>query len=277
MTYFRDLWTSRELLLNLTMREITGRYKRTVLGQLWSLLNPLASMLVYTIVFGIIFRSDPGPGDPSGLDVFALWLLCGLLPFQFFQNAVNGGMGAIWANTALVKKVYFPRTNLVLAATFSAAFNWGIEMLILVAAILIAGAFVLPFVPLVIVFMVLFALLATGFGLVLAVVNVYFQDMQHIVGIALRLLMYLSPVVYPLSYVAARSESFGPVFGSVTILDIYQLNPLERYIDVFRQLLYDNRLPDVSDVVSCVAWTAGALAVGVLVFQKNEKRLAEML
>ena len=277
MTYFRDLWTSRELLLNLTMREITGRYKRTVLGQLWSLLNPLASMLVYTIVFGIIFRSDPGPGDPSGLDVFALWLLCGLLPFQFFQNAVNGGMGAIWANTALVKKVYFPRTNLVLAASFSAAFNWSIEMLILAAAVLVAGAFVLPFLPLVVVFMVLLVIMSTGIGLILAVVNVYFQDMQHIIGIALRLLMYLSPVVYPVSYVADRSANFGPIVGDITLLQIYELNPLERFISVFRQLLYDNRLPDMSDTLWCLAWTIVFAVVGILVFKANEKKLAEML
>ncbi|MBD8702471.1 ABC transporter permease [Frigoribacterium sp. CFBP9039] len=277
MTYFRELWASRELLLNLTMREITGRYKRTVLGQLWSLLNPLASMLVYTIVFGIIFRSDPGPGDPSGLDVFALWLLCGLLPFQFFQNAVNGGMGAIWANTALVKKVYFPRTNLVLAASFSAAFNWSIEMLILAAAVLVAGAFVLPFLPLVVVFMVLLVIMSTGIGLILAVVNVYFQDMQHIIGIALRLLMYLSPVVYPVSYVADRSANFGPIVGDITLLQIYELNPLERFISVFRQLLYDNRLPDMSDTLWCLAWTIVFAVVGILVFKANEKKLAEML
>ncbi|MCJ0699750.1 ABC transporter permease [Frigoribacterium faeni] len=277
MTYFRELWASRELLLNLTMREITGRYKRTVLGQLWSLLNPLASMLVYTIVFGIIFRSDPGPGDPSGLDVFALWLLCGLLPFQFFQNAVNGGMGAIWANTALVKKVYFPRTNLVLAASFSAAFNWSIEMLILAAAVLVAGAFVLPFLPLVVVFMVLLVIMSTGIGLILAVVNVYFQDMQHIIGIALRLLMYLSPVVYPVSYVADRSANFGPIVGDITLLQIYELNPLERFISVFRQLLYDNRLPEMSDTLWCLAWTIVFAVVGILVFKANEKKLAEML
>ena len=80
MSYIKEVFASRELLANLTLREIRGQYKRTIFGRLWSLVNPLAAMLTYTLVFRFILRLTPAPGDPSGLDIFALWLLCGLLP-----------------------------------------------------------------------------------------------------------------------------------------------------------------------------------------------------
>ncbi|KQO82472.1 ABC transporter [Frigoribacterium sp. Leaf263] len=278
MTYFQELWSSRELLFNLTKREITGRYKRTVLGQLWSLLNPLASMLVYTFVFSIIFRNDPGPGDPSGIDAYFIWLLCGLLPYQFFSNAVNSGMGAIWSNSALVKKVYFPRTTLVLSSSAASGFNWSVEMGILVIALLIVGGpGVLVFLPVVLLFMALMLIFATGLGLMLAVVNVYFQDTQHLIGIALRLLMYLSPVVYPLTLVMNASDNLGPLFGSVTLFDLYRLNPVERFISAFRTLLYDQRLPELDDTLFCLGYAAVFVVLGLWIFRKNEKKLAELL
>ena len=86
MNYFKELFASRELLVNLTLREVKGKYKRTIFGQLWSLANPLAAMLIYTFVFSFIFRVQPDPGDPSGINVFAVWLLCGLLPWMFFAK-----------------------------------------------------------------------------------------------------------------------------------------------------------------------------------------------
>ena len=89
MRYLKEVLASRELLANLTLREIRGQYKRTIFGQLWSLVNPLASMLVYTLVFAFILRVEPEAGDPSGLDIFAVWLLCGLLPWAFFSNVVD--------------------------------------------------------------------------------------------------------------------------------------------------------------------------------------------
>src|SRR5450830_2139978 len=109
MNYLREVWASRELLFNLTSREVRGQYKRTIFGQLWSLANPLALMLIYTFVFGLIFRSNPRPGDPSGLDVFALWLLCGLLPWTFFSSVINSGAGSLLANANLIQKVSFSR------------------------------------------------------------------------------------------------------------------------------------------------------------------------
>lgn len=268
----------RELFVNLTQRELKGKYKRTILGQLWSLANPLALMLVYTFVFTFIIRITPDPGDPSGLDVFALWLLCGLLPWIFFSNVVNQGMGAILANESLIKKVYFPRSVLVLSSTAAVSVNWVVEMLVLVIALVAVGAWAtILWLPLVAVFMAILAVFATGMALALSIANVYFRDTQYFVTIALQLGMYFAPIIYPLSLVRDQSERLGPLFADVTLVDIYRLNPMERFISVFRSLLYDNDWPAVDDVIACVLWAAAAIIVGSWVFTRNQKRLAEIL
>ena len=147
MKQLRELLSSRELLSNLTLREIRGKYKRTVFGQLWSLANPLSQMLIYTFIFSFVFRVDPGKGDPSGLHVFALWLLCGLLPFGFFSSVVNMGMGSLIANSGLIQKVYFPRLVIPVSVIASVGFNWLFEMAVLLVALSIFGSFVLPWIP----------------------------------------------------------------------------------------------------------------------------------
>ena len=105
----KEVASSRELIWNLALRELRGRYKRSALGWFWSLLNPLFTMVIYTIVFSRILRATPPPGDPSGLDVFGLYLLCGLLPWNFFSITVTTSMATLVGNGALIKKVYFPR------------------------------------------------------------------------------------------------------------------------------------------------------------------------
>ena len=278
MNYLKEVWTSRELLVNLTMREVKGKYKRTVFGQLWSLVNPLALMLIYTIVFYFIFRAHPEPGKPSGLDVFALWLLCGLLPWTFFATVVSSGMGSIVANAGLVQKVYFSRVVLPLSNVAASAYNWLWEMGVLVIVLSIAGGFVLPWIPLVVVVMVLLALFAAGFALVLAVANVYFRDTANFVGILLQIWMYLTPIIYPLSLLQTQSDRLGGLLGTkITLLDIFRLNPMERFVAVFRQLMYDNRWPNLDDFLVCVVWSLVSAGVGLMVFRRSERRLAELL
>lgn len=278
MRYLKEVLASRELLANLTLREIRGQYKRTVFGQLWSLVNPLATMLVYTIVFAFILRVSPPPGDPSGLNIFPVWLLCGLLPFTFFSATVQTGMGSILANAGLVQKVHFSRIVLPLSTVGSIGFNWLFEMGVLVAVLLICGAWVLPWLPFVVVMMAVLAVFAAGLVLVLVIANVYFRDTQYFVGILMQIWIYMTPIIYPISLVEAQSARIGPLLGtSVTVLDIYRLNPMERFVAVFRNLLYDNRWPEVNDVLFCVVSAAVALTVGLWVFRRNEKGLAEAL
>lgn len=271
MGYLRELFAARELLSNLILREVKGKYRRTFFGQLWSLLNPLATMLVYTIVFSVIFRARPTPGDPSGLDSYPLWLLAGLLPWLFFSRVVSGGLASITANASLIKKVYFPRMTLPFAVTGSTGVTWLIEMGLLAVALSAFGAFVLPWMPLVLLFMVLLALLATGLAMGLAVLTVYFRDTQHLAAIALQMWMYLTPVIYPLHLVesATRDQPW--------LLVLYRLNPMERFVSVFRQLLYDNRWPDLVDSAWCVGWAVGVFTIGFLVFKRFERKLAVLL
>ncbi len=278
MRYLREVFGARELLANLTLREIRGKYKRTIFGQLWSLANPLALMLIYTLVFGFILRVSPDPGDPSGLDVFALWLLSGLLPWTFFANVVTQGLSSIVANAGLIQKVYFTRIALPLSAVGASAYNWLFEMGVLVIALAIAGSFVWPWLPLLLVVMGLLTFFATGVALLLAVANVYFRDTQYFLTILLQIWMYLTPIIYPLSLVQNESAKVGGLLGTtVTVVDIFELNPMLYFVEIFRNLLYDNRWPALEAWLICLGWAIGATLVGVLVFRRNERRFAELL
>ena len=278
MRYLKEVFSARELLANLTLREIRGKYKRTVFGQLWSLANPLALMLIYTFVFGLIFKIKPDAGDPSGLDVFALWLLCGLLPWGFLSMVVNQGVGSLVYNAPLIQKVYFTRIVLPLSLVGAAGYNWLFEIAVLVIALTIAGAFVLPWLPIVIVAMILLALFGAGLALLLSVANVYFRDTQYFVTIALQMWMYLTPVIYPVHLVTDLSKSAGGLFGTeITLSNIYHLNPMEHFLVLFRNVMYDNRWPEPSEWLVCLAWAVAVFVVGLVVFRRNEKKLAEAL
>jgi ABC-2 type transport system permease protein len=278
MRYLKEVIASRELLVNLVAREIKGKYSRTIFGQLWSLVNPLALMLIYTFVFGLIFRAHPAPGDPSGLNVFALWLLCGLLPWIFFSTVITAGAGSLVANAGLIQKVYFTRIVLPLSVVGSSAYNWLFEMFVLVVALSIAGSFVLPWLPLLLVSMVLLSVFSAGIALMVAVANVYFRDTQWFLSIALQIGMYLTPIIYPISLVEQASKDVGGIAGtSITLIDIYRLNPMDHFVTVFRQVLYDNRLPDGFEMLICLGWAAASAVLGLVVFRRNERNLAEAL
>lgn len=276
MAIINDLRESRELLYNLTMREVKGKYKRTALGQLWSLANPIALMIVYSFVFRFIIRVQPDPGDPSGLDVFALWLMCGLLPWSFFSNVVNGGMGTLVGNENLIKKVYFPRSALLVSNSLSWLYSWSIEMLVLVLVVVLLGGapylYILPAMAL----MVLLTLFATGVAMMLSIANVYFRDTQYLVGILFQIWFYANPIVYPASMVRKVSDSLGSFHG-ITVFRLYELNPFYHFIEAFRNLLYDNRLPDASTSLIVLALSLGAFLIGWRVFDRHQSRLAEVL
>lgn len=272
MPYLKELLATRELLANLTMREVKGQYRRTILGQLWSVINPLATMLVYTVVFSFIFNAQPRPGDPSGIDIYPLWLMSGLLAWTYFTRVVNGGLTSIVSNAGLIKKVYFPRMHLPLSVMLSTGITWSVELSVLALAIWIFGGFPLPWLPLLVIAMVLLAMFAVGLAMMLAILNTRFRDTQHFVSIILQMWMYLTPIIYPIQLVEEAAERHG-----AWILDLYRLNPMERFVQVFRNLLYDNRLPALDDALYCVSIAGIVFALGYFVFSRNEKRLAELL
>jgi lipopolysaccharide transport system permease protein len=278
MNYLSEVWSSRELLFNLVSREVRGKYKRTVFGQLWSLVNPLALMLIYTFVFGFIFKSNPEPGNPSGLDVFPLWLLCGLLPWTFFSSVVATSSGSLVSNSGLIQKVSFSRIVLPLSTVGASAYNWAFEMAVLIIAISIAGGFVLPWILLLVIAMALLAVFAAGVGLLASILTVYFRDTEYLISIVLQFWIYLTPIIYPLSLVARESAKHDGLVGTpVTILGIYELNPMVHFVALFRQLIYDNRFPDPIEWLICLLWAVAAVSIGMFVFRKNERNLAEAL
>lgn len=274
MTSVREYLDSRELFNNLTLRELRGKYKRSALGWAWSLLNPLATMVIFTIVFRLFLRIEAPRSEATDLRNFALYLTCGLLPWNFLTNGVNGSIGTLLGNANLIKKTYFPRELLVFAQIASFFVSLLLEMSILVIAFVVFGNIVLPWLPVVLVLFLVLTLFVTGLGLMFSVANVYFRDVQHFVGIIFQVWFYLSPIVYPLSFVPVRKVVFG---FDLPIRAIYQLNPMARFVETFRDMLYDLKAPSPGVIAYLLAVSIATFALGLLVFRAAEGRLAEEL
>lgn len=265
----RELTTRRELLWNLTLRELRGRYKRTILGFGWSLLNPLATMAVFTFVFSFVMKIEPPVGNPSGLHSFAIWLLCGLLPWNLFASGALTSMSSIVDGAGLVKKVYFPREFLVLAGIGALLITFAVEITLLFVVLVIAGNMVLPWLPVFVLLMVLLTAFITGIGLVLGALNVYFRDLTYLWGIASMVWFYATPVVYPIKLIEDRNNG--------TLNFVYGLNPMTRFVQAIRQVLYHLRMPTWETFAYLVAMSGITLAVGLVVFGRLSPRFAEEL
>jgi len=272
MSRLREFAGTQELAINLTLRELRGRYKRSVLGWSWSLINPLATVLIYSLVFSYFLKIEPPRGHPSGLHSFALFLLCALIPWNLFQNGLNMGLGSLIGNCNLIKKVYFPRELLVASGTASLVVTMLIEMGVLSAILLLFGNMVIPWLPLVLLLIALEAVFVFGIALVLSVFNVYFRDVQHFISILLMMLFYTVPIVYPIRYVPIQAHVFGM---EIPLRRIYSLNPLVRIVGAFRDVLYDLRFPPLWDLAYVSLWAIGMVVLGMWVFGKLDRRLAE--
>jgi ABC-type polysaccharide/polyol phosphate export permease len=263
-TGLAELASSRELLINLTLRELRGKYKRTALGWGWSLLNPLSMMLVFTLVFGVLFNIDTPVGD-GGLRNYALFLMCGLLPWLFLSNAMTAGMGSLTANANLLKKTWFRREVLVVATVLSFSVSFLVEMSVLVVALLLFGVNLLPYLP-----------LATGLSLGLSVLNVYYRDAAHFIGIFLQIWFYSTPILYPLTLVTDRAGQ-GGLIDRYSLDLLYQVNPMVGFVSVMRDLLYVAQLPSPGPVAYVTAVSLLTLVGGYALFRRLEGRLAEEL
>ena len=258
-----------ELLWNLTLRELRGKFKRSVLGWLWSVINPLASIAIYTVVFGVYLGVEPPEGDPSGLQMYGFFLVCGLLPWTFLTNSLNGAAQSITANEGLVKKVYFPRAVLPGASTLAWLASFGVELSVLGVVLIMWGNMVVPWIPVVLVLMVIEAVFVFGLGLLLAAGNAYFRDVQHFLGIALNVWFYSTPILYPADVLDGQ-----PAFVRLVVLE---LNPMSIFVDSYRDVLYHLRMPTGVQWLSMTAVALVTLAVGVTVFRRLEPQLAEEL
>jgi len=269
---------SRELLINLTLREIRSQFKRTALGRLWSFINPLAIIAIYSLVFGFLLKQDIDPGTHSGIDLFTVFLASALIPWNFLSGGIMGGMGGIVNNGALLSKVYFPRYIPVVATVLSAASTFLIELGVLVAVVaFIGGPKVLLFIPLLLLMVFLMVIFVIGVALALSVAMVFFRDTQHFMALFIQIWLYLTPIIYSTKLIISQQDNLLKQGHDIPLRFLWGLNPAYRFTDAFRVMLYDYDIPRWQDWVGAAGWAFGALLVGVLVFRKFSPRLVEEL
>ncbi len=241
------------LLANLVSRDLKVKYRRSVLGILWSLLNPILMMLVMSAVFSTIFKNS--------IAYFPLYLICGQTLFGFFTEATNGALSSVVGSSMLVKKVYIPKYIFPLEKVLFAFVNL---LFSLAAVVVICLVFRLPaswtmlLAPVPIVGLLLFS---TGIGLLLAVCDVFFRDIAHLYGVLTTILTYLTPLFY----------SPELLEGSF-IYDVVMLNPLTTYVMYFRNVVIYNTLPTLRDNLVCFGWGIGALVLGLLFFKSKQDK-----
>jgi ABC-type polysaccharide/polyol phosphate export permease len=267
-----ELIASRELLANLTLRELRSRYKRSVLGWTWSLINPLSNVVIYSVVFSLFLKVQPPIGNPSGLKSFPLFLLCGLVPWTFFSTSLVTSTECLLSNGNLIKKVYFPRELLVMATVGSLVITMLIETGVLVVILILVGNGVLVWLPVVLALIAVQSVLVVGIGLLLSVLNVFFRDIRYLITILLNALFYASPIVYPIRYVPQHATVLGM---RLPVRYIYNLNPLTRLIEAYRSALYDTRFPSVAALTVVIVAAVLALTLGWVVFGRLQRRVAE--
>jgi ABC-type polysaccharide/polyol phosphate export permease len=264
----------RELLWNLTLRELRGKYKRSILGYGWSLINPLVFLGIYSFVFSVLFKTEPPVGDPSGLHIYAFFLVCGLLPWTFHSNCINGSIFALSGNGNLIRKVYFPRWMLPGSNVASWLITYAIELLILTIALLVAGGSPVKFLPLVVLVVAIQTVFSFGIGLFASALNVFFRDIEYLTGIFLQIWFWATPIIWPPSLLLKPD---APTVFGIALIDIIKWNPMYEFVEAYRDLLYDNRLPELSRWLYMLAWAAVSIVVGGYVFKKMSPRMAEEL
>ena len=245
------------LLKELVIRDIKIRYRHSVLGILWTVLNPLLNMIVMTIVFQTIFAST--------IEYFALYVMIGNIVFGFVSEATNRGMNAILWNASLIKKVYIPKYLFPLANVVSSLVNFLFSYIAMIFVMLIIGA---PFrwmlfsciVPLF--YLIIFSF---GMSLILCSINVFFRDIQHIYSVFLTVWMYLSAIFYSV-------ETIAKAEGGAQIASLIELNPMYQFIRFFREIIIDGVFPGILHNLFCAGFSLAMLIIGVLFFKLTQKK-----
>lgn len=268
--YFEHLFQYRELLGNLVIRDLKVRYKNSVLGILWSLMNPLLMMVVFTVVFTVM-----APVRSASVKNFPVFVLCGLLPWNFFTASVIGSTISIVVNAPLIKKVYFPREILPLSMILANLVNFFIALLVLFAMIAAFGIPFTPwllFLPVVILIQIIFTM---GIGFFLATINVFYRDTQQIMDVLVLAWFFVTPIIYPIDILPRNYELLG--FNLDVWRLAYILNPMASLIATYRVILYTGA-PPALDFLLRTALTAGVVfVIGWLVFNRYSWRFAEEL
>lgn len=241
----------RPLIHELVGRDLKVKYRRSFLGYIWSILNPLMMMALQTIIFSYMFRSD--------VPNFPLYLICGNTLFTFFSETTSMGMNSIVQNAALIKKVYIPKFIFPLSRAVSCFVTMTFSFAAVILVMIITRSpfywtILLCWLPLLFLF-----IFSCGLALLLSALTVYFRDMQHLYGILVMGWMYATPLFYP---VEALPEY---------LLPIMKLNPLYHYINLFRNLVMYGNIPGPNTWVANIASAIVSLALGLWAFRKLQK------
>ena len=258
MSTIKELYAYRQMIFSLVKKDLRGRYKGSVLGFLWTFINPLFQLIVYTIVFSKILRND--------IPRYYLYLFVALIPWIFFSSSITVGAASIISQKDLVKKIYFPRMVIPISYVTSCFVNMLLCFIVIFAVIIVTGAGINFLAVLTLpVIMIVEYIFALGMAMIASAVTVYFRDLEHILGIIAMAWMYLTPVVYSKKIVPDR------------YLPLFNLNPMTHIIDCYRTVLYEKQVPDLTALL----WAAGLgvffLVFGAFVFNKLQRHFAEEL
>jgi lipopolysaccharide transport system permease protein len=266
-----SLWTHHELIATLAWKNVVVRYKQAYLGLLWTVAKPLMMMGIFTLMRSFI-------GFDSGGVPYPVLAYCALMPWMFFQESASEGVNSVVGNAHLIKKIYFPREVFPLTAVVTKLVEFAINFTILLVLMawfgMIPGAQAL-WAPVILLYTVLAALTLALFG---AALNVYYRDVGQMLPVLLNLLMYASPVIYPLHLVQQKLlEHQAAGEWSALLYTVYTANPLAGIIDAFQRVMLKGLPPDLGAMLPGLVLVAALLPVSYLFFKRAESHFADVI
>jgi ABC-type polysaccharide/polyol phosphate export permease len=266
LPHLRELWKYRELTRNLVVRNLKVRYKNSLLGVAWSWLSPLMMMIVYTIFFTIFWGN-------TEIHHYPVFLLCGMLPWNFFAESVMQATDSIVGNAHLIKKVYFPREVLPVSAVLSSLVNYLIALPVFFVLAIVSGARLTWWVLLLPITLLVQIIFILGLAFFLSTVNVLYRDTQHLLGVLIQAWFFLTPVFYPINTVPQQVSVLGVTFNAQ--LWLRRLNPMASIIASYRDLLYWGAPTGLDFLLRTAIEVIVVLLVGYLVFLRFVTRFGE--
>ncbi len=254
----KELYDYREMIISLVRKDLRGRYKSSVLGFLWTFINPLCQIIVYTLVFSQIFR--------MGIEKYYLFLTVVMIPWVFFSSSVSGGSMSVVNQQDLVKKIYFPREVLPISFVTSCFVNMLLSFIVVAVSGIGFNPVALLFLPLI---MLIEYILALGITMVTSACTVYLRDLEHIIGVLMMAWIYLTPVMYDISYVTENAPA--------KLVSIFYLNPMTSIAIAYRDILYYKRIPQMQHLLVAVVVGVVFLVAGSIIFAKLQRNFVEEL
>jgi len=251
-----EIFRYRDLVLALVSRELKVRYRRSAIGFTWTMLQPLLTMLVLQMVFSSIFRFKLDYGN------YPVFVLAGLLFWNFFSQSIVASMNSLKGNALLLKKLPVPREVFPLATVISGVINLCLAIVPLLLILLITRHPLTPALFFLPVSILLAAIFTLGAGLLLSPLAVFFSDVVEMVGVVLSILMYLTPIMYPIS-----------ILKNSRYLPLVRYNPVRSILEVFRDPIYHGKVPPLTHLTVCVGIALGALVIGAFAFRRTSDRI----